>query len=210
MRPRYVSGDSYIRSAAISPSGARAIFDFRGEIVTVPAEKGDVVNITQSPGVHEKYPVWSPVGKNIAYFSDDGGEYSLHIKSMKGGSVKVIPISGFGFYAFLHWSPDSKKLGFVDNSRSLYLTDVLTGNIKKIASDELYYPGVFRELFGSWSHDSKWITYTLITETNFERAYVYSVNQDSSFSLTDGLSMDLSASLLVMLLQSSQQIIYRL
>ncbi len=188
LRSRYVSGDSYIRSAAISPSGARAIFDFRGEIVTVPAEKGDVVNITQSPGVHEKYPVWSPDGKYIAYFSDDGGEYALHIKSMKGGSVKVIPISGFGFYAFLHWSPDSKKLGFVDNSRSLYLTDVLTGNIKKIASDELYYPGVFRELFGSWSHDSKWITYTLITETNFERAYVYSVDLDTSFSLTDGLS----------------------
>jgi hypothetical protein len=41
LRQRYVKGSNYIRSASLSPSGQRAVFDFRGEIVTVPAEKGD-------------------------------------------------------------------------------------------------------------------------------------------------------------------------
>lgn len=187
-RSRYVSGDVYIRSASISPSGSRAVFDFRGEIVTVPAEKGDIENLTETPGVHEKYPQWSPDGKCIAYFSDASGEYDLHIKSLSDKSVKIIPISGAGFYAYLHWSPDSKKLCFVDNGRNLYWLDILSGKITKIASDYYYIYGIFRDLFGSWSHDSKWISYTIITDTNFEQAYVYSVDQNKSYVLSDGLS----------------------
>ncbi len=187
-RPRYVGGANYIRSAAISPSGARAVFDFRGDIVTVPAKKGDVRNLTQSVGIHEKYPSWSPDGKQLAYFSDESGEYALHIKSLDDGMVKQITLSGAGFYAYPHWSPDSKKLCLVDNSRSLYLADISTSNVKKIDADIYYTPGVFRDLFGSWSPDSKWITYTRISETNFTRAYVYSLVQGKSFELTDGLS----------------------
>ncbi|PCJ92878.1 MAG: peptidase S41 [Flavobacteriaceae bacterium] len=188
MRSRFVSESSYIRSASISPSGARVAFDYRGEIVTVPAKKGDVANITQSVGSHEQQPQWSPDGKSIAYFSDASGEYDLKIKQFKNGAVKSIPISGTGFYAFLHWSPNSKKLCFVDNGRNLYVVDVLSGKLTKIDTDKLYVPGRFRELFGSWSSDSKWVSYTVITETNFEQAYVYSVDKNKSFALSDGLS----------------------
>src|SRR5215472_10212566 len=74
-RPRYVKGAKYIREASLSPSGVRVAFGFRGEIVTVPAEKGDVRNLTHSIGVHERAPVWSPDGRSIAYFSDESGEY---------------------------------------------------------------------------------------------------------------------------------------
>ena len=42
--------------------GARAVFEFRGEIVTVPAEKGDARNLTKTPGAHERSPAWSPDG----------------------------------------------------------------------------------------------------------------------------------------------------
>ncbi len=72
-RQRFVRGNKWIRSATLSPSGARAAFDFRGEIVTVPAEKGDVRNLTMTTGVHEQMPVWSPDGTRIAYFSDSTG-----------------------------------------------------------------------------------------------------------------------------------------
>jgi len=188
LRPRFVSGGNYIRRASISPSGARVAFDFRGEIVTVPAKKGDPANLTQTPGIHEKNPSWAPNGKHIAYFSDATGEYALHLKSTSDGSVQSIPLSGTGFYAILIWSPDSKKLSFVDNGRNLYVADVSTKEITKIASDELYVPGPYRGLFGSWSSDSKWISYTIITDTNYERAYLYSLDQNKSYPLSDGLS----------------------
>ncbi len=189
LRPRFVNGNNYIRSADISPTGARAVFGYRGEIITIPAEKGDPRNITYTTSSHEKYPAWSPDGKSIAYFTDASGEYQLAIKSQDGkGEAKTFKLSGAGFYAYPRWSPDCKRIAFVDNSRSLYIIDVTSGNIKRISSDEMYSPGVFRNIFGSWSFDSKWISYTKVLETNFKQVFLYSIDQDKSFPITDGLS----------------------
>ncbi len=189
LRARFVKGGSYIRSAGISPTGVRAVFDFRGDIMTVPAEKGDARNLTQTTSAHEKYPQWSPDGKNIAYFSDASGEYELHIKSQDGKTnSKVFPLTGTGFYAFPEWSPDSKKICFVDNGRNIYFLNVESGTIKKIDADEMYVPGSIRDIFGDWSFDSKWISYTKITNTNFSRVYLYSVEKGISHEITDGMS----------------------
>ena len=189
LRPRYVKGDSYIRSAAISPSGARAVFDYRGDIMTLPAEKGDARNITQTAAAHEKYPDWSPDGKSIAYFSDAGGEYAIHIRAQDGkGEERVIGLDGTGFYGYIKWSPDSRKICYSDNGRNLYVLDVASGISRKIDSDELYIPGPLRLMFGDWSSDSKWIAYNKVTSTFFKRVYLYSVEQDRAFAVTDGLS----------------------
>ncbi|MCM4157704.1 S41 family peptidase [Gramella sp. AN32] len=189
LRPRFVQGDKYVRSASISPSAARVVIDFRGEIITVPVDKGDPMNITNTPGVHEQYPAWSPDGKTIAYFSDESGEYALHLYDQnEKSSTKKIKLDGAGFYTNLHWSPDNTKLAFVDNGRSLYVYNTTKGKVSKISSDVLYTPGIFRELFGDWSHDSNWIAYTLITSTNFEQAFLYSISENKSYSVTDGFS----------------------
>jgi tricorn protease len=188
-RERYVKGDQYIRGGDISPSGARVVLDFRGDIVTLPAQKGDVFNLTHSPGVHEKAPSWSPDGKLICYFSDASGEYKLHVKSQDGaGEPRVIELNGSGFYNAPHWSPDSKKVAFVDNGRRLYVADVASGKVTKIAEDDHFLPGTFRDLFGSWSSDANNIAYTTITETNFERAWIYSLSENQSKPVTDALS----------------------
>jgi len=189
LRPRFVQGSNYIRTADISPTGARAVFDFRGDIITLPAEKGDPRNITLTTAVHEKFPSWSPDGKSIAFFSDATGEYNLNIKPQDGtGNVRTFKLAGTGFYVYPSWSPDSKKICYSDNGRNLYLLDIESGIIKKIDSDDLYSPGSFRNLFSDWSSDSKWVLYTKIIETNFSVVYLYSVDQQKSFAITDGLS----------------------
>ncbi|MDI6698681.1 MAG: PDZ domain-containing protein [Candidatus Saccharicenans sp.] len=189
LRERFAKGARWLRNADLSPSGARAVFEFRGEIITFPAEKGDYRNLTQTTGVHERNPVWSPDGKTIAYFSDESGEYELHLSSQDGkGPVKKFRLPGAGFYGSAVWSPDSQKIAFADNSLSLFWLDLRTGAVKKIASEYLYGPGRLSEMHAGWSPDSKWLTYTLNTQTYIQKVFVYSLEQDRSFAITDGLS----------------------
>jgi tricorn protease len=189
LRARYASGPRNVRRGDISPSGSRVVLDFRGDIVTVPAEKGDYLNLTQTPGVHEAWSAWSPDGKSIAYISDAGGENALCIQPEDGkGTVRVIKLTGAGFYANLKWAPDSRKIAYSDNSRTLYIVDLSTGDIKKIDQDEQYSPGTYRDIASDWSADSKWVAYTKITETGFKRVFLYSLTDQKSYPLTDGLS----------------------
>jgi tricorn protease len=188
-RPRFVKGAKYIRNAAISPSGARAAFEFRGEIVTVPAEKGDPRNLTNSPGSHDRWPAWSPDGKSVAYFSDEGGEYQLHVRPADGkGKAKTYALKGAGFYEEPVWSPDSRKLAFVDNSMSLFWIELESGAVKKVASEPQYGPTGLRKLRPAWSPDSKWIVYALGNKAAYHTVYAYDLAADRSRLITDGLS----------------------
>jgi len=189
VRPRYVKGSRLIRNAAVSPSGARAVFEFRGEILTVPAEKGDPRNLSNTTAVHERSPAWSPDGKTIAYFSDASGEYELHLAAQDGkGEVRKFKLQGAGFYDAPVWSPDSQKISFADNSWSLYWIDLKTGAVKKIGSEYLYGPSRARSISSVWSPDSRWIAYTLNTAAYIQKVYIYSIEEDKSYPITDGLS----------------------
>jgi len=188
-RPRFVKGAKYIRSASLSPTGARAVLDFRGEIITVPAEKGDDRNLTRSTGAHDRFPSWSPDGKSIAWFSDGSGEYQLMIGAQDGkGTPRSIPLGGAGFYADPRWSPDSKRIAFTDNSRSLYVLDVASGAVTKISSQPLYTPGAYDQANHAWSPDSKWLAYVRLTPTYMRQILLWSVDGKQSYPLTDGLS----------------------
>jgi tricorn protease len=140
-RPRFVKGAKYIRHAALSPSGARAVFEFRGEIVTVPAEKGDPRDLTNTVGANERSPAWSPDGAKIAYFSDEAGEYELVIAPQDGkGERKRYKPGGAGFYEQPVWAPNGQKISFIDNSYSVFVIDLQSGTIRKIASEYMYSP----------------------------------------------------------------------
>jgi len=117
-RARWADGPRFLRNFDLSPSGARAAFEYRGDIVTVPAEKGDIRAVTSTTGTHERSPAWSPDGTQLAYFSDASGEYELHIGAQDGrGDVRAYALEGAGFYDDPKWSPDGAKISFTDNSR---------------------------------------------------------------------------------------------
>jgi tricorn protease len=189
VRPRFekVEGPQILH-AALSPSGKRVLFEAHGEILSVPAEKGDTRNLTRTPAVADRDPSWSPDGKWIAWFSDESGEYALHLRAPDGlGPVRKI---GLGqppsFFYAPRWSPDSKKIAFADKRMNLWLVDLDKPTPVKIDSDLFDTP--FHYFDPAWSADSRWIAYTKQLRNYLRAAFVYSVDERQSRQVTDGRS----------------------
>lgn len=188
VRPYYDKVAGRLSAAALSPTGVRAVFEARGEILTVPAEKGDVRNLTNTSGVAERSPAWSPDGQSIAYFSDESGEYELHIAPQTGlGEVKKIGIGWKAFFSHPLWSPDGKKILFRDSMLNVCWIDLDTKKVTKVDAD--YYDSPFRdEVNPSWSPDSKWIVYTKVLQNHLRAVHVYSLESGTVTQISDGLS----------------------
>ena len=186
-RPYFADVGGLIHNINISPTGARAVMEARGEILTIPAEKGDIRNLTNSPGVNERDPAWSADGKYIAYFSDEGGEYQLKIIDQKGEhSASTIALNDADFYYHPVWSPDSKMIAFTDKQRKLYIVNITDKKITEIDQD-LYSPGP-PEINYSWSADSKWLAYNNRLNTNLGAIFLYDVTNKIRHQVTDARS----------------------
>ncbi|RPI17645.1 MAG: protease, partial [Acidobacteria bacterium] len=186
VRPRFEKVSSRIYSFGISPTGARAVFEARGEIMTVPAEKGDPRNLTNTPGVNERHPAWSPDGKWISYFSDESGEYALHIRDQKGGGeVKKIALPAT-FYNSQAWAPDSKKIAFTNKKLELWYVEVEKGEPVKVDKNPF---GLRSDVIDpAWSPDSKWIAYIRQLDNRLRGVFLYSLESGKSHQVTDGMS----------------------
>ena len=189
VRPRIQNVEREARSGRISPTGVRAVFEAHGEIFTAPAEKGDIRNLTRTPGVMERSPAWSPDGQSIAYFSDESGEYTLHIMAQSGeGETKKIALAGkSAFYSVPRWSPDSKQIAFNDNQLNLWRVEVAPGNLVKVDTD-FFYPFDESERDVAWSPDSKWMAYAKFLPNRLHAIDVYSLDTGQSTQVTDGMS----------------------
>ena len=189
VRPHFLKIEpKRIRSAAISPTGARAVFAVRGEILTAPAEKGDIRNLTNTPDVVERDPDWSPDGKSIAYLSDESGEYALHTRDQNGlGEVRKISLGNPPtFYYSPMWSPDSKKIGYTDKRLNYWYVDLEKKTPVKVDTDTYTDPAHGLQMV--WSPDSRWIAYTKQLTSHLHAVFAYSLEQAKSYQLTDGMS----------------------
>ncbi|MBI4873936.1 MAG: PD40 domain-containing protein [Acidobacteria bacterium] len=186
VRARFVNVGKRLGAAAVSPNGTRAVFAPRGEIVSVPAEKGDPRNLTNTPGVMERDPQWSPDGNGIAYLSDESGEYALHLAPQSGaGEVKKIELKP-GFYRSPRFAPDSKKIALIDSFQRLWYVDLESKNQVEVAQD--YYQMRGGDISGAWSPDSKWLAYSKVLPNNLSAIHLYSLADGKSTQVTDGMS----------------------
>ncbi|HXX21769.1 MAG TPA: PDZ domain-containing protein [Terriglobia bacterium] len=177
-----------IRFAGISPTGARAVFGVRGEILTVPGEKGDIRNLTNTTDVVERDPAWSPDGNSIAYLSDESGEYALHIRNQNGmGETRKIDLGSPPTFRYSPtWSPDSKKIAYTDKRLSVWYVDLEKKTPVCVDTDT--YAGPFYTLSPVWSPDSRWLAYTKQLRNHLHAVFAYSLQQAKTYQLTDGMS----------------------
>jgi tricorn protease len=169
-----------ISSWEISPDGVRAMFNARGEIFTVPAEKGKIYNLTNSAGVHDRSPKWSPDGKWIAYVSDNGEENEIYLMDNEGKNINKLSSGSKSYIWQLLWSPDSKMLAFSDKLLKLYTIDVATKKITEVAKSKQWEIRDF-----SWSPDNKWLAYTDFINNFQPQIYLYSLANNKSYKVGD-------------------------
>ncbi len=190
-RSRYVDLRAGIRNFNLSPTGQRALFESRGEIISVPKEKGDARNISNSVGSHERFPSWSPNGKWVSYLSDKNGKYQLVLRDQKAIDEPTYIDLGTGLFFFEPtWSPDSKKLFYNDAHLNLYYVDVTSKKVVLVDSDKMAsITGRTRNHFEpSWSFDSNWITYVKSLNNGVNAAFMYNLTTKQSHQITDGMS----------------------
>lgn len=172
----------------LSPTGVRALFEARGDVITVPADKGTWRDLTRTPGVAERTPVWSPDGRQIAWFSDAGGEYQLMVGDQDGLTApRAYPLEHPTYFYAPAWSPDGKKILFSDAEMNVWVLDLASGRERRVDQGNYTWPD--RDLAPAWSPDSRWIAYTKrLRGSQFHAVFVYDVTGDSARQLTDGLS----------------------
>jgi tricorn protease len=187
MMPRWEDVTSRMSNIALSATGKRIVAEARGEIFTIPAEKGDVRNLSGSAASAERAPAWSPDGKYVSYFSDKSGEYKLVIEEQEGlKPPREIALPKPTQYYTPSWSPDSKKLLYTDTNLNVWVLDVESGQAKTVGNDPWMVPQ--RTLFPTWSPDSKWVAFASRLNSLYRAIFVANVETGEKKQVTDGLA----------------------
>ncbi|MDO1500769.1 PDZ domain-containing protein [Winogradskyella maritima] len=186
-RPRWedISGRN-LSNPNVSPKGKRAIFEHRGEIFTVPKENGTWRNLTNSPGVADRSPIWSPKGDKVAWFSDASGEYQMVIADQDGSNQTAIKLTEPTFYFVPDWSPDGKHIAYTDTHYNIWVMNLDTKKATKVATDRYAHPN--RSMNPQWSPDSKWIAYAKQNDSHFKSIFAYNVDSKKTIQITDPIA----------------------
>ncbi len=186
-RPRWedVSARS-LRNPNLSPTGKRAIFEHRGEIFTIPKENGTWQNLTNSPGVADRAPIWCPKGDKVAWFSDKSGEYQMVIANQNGSNQEYIKLPEPTFYFQPDWSPDGKYIAYTDTHYNIWVMNLDTKKTKIVATDNYAHPN--RSMNPVWSPDSKWIAYAKQNKSHFKSIFAHNIESGKTIQLTDPIA----------------------
>lgn len=195
VRPRIQSVGDEVSNVTISATGVRVAVEAHGEILTVATKKGPTRDITNTPGIEERTPAWSPDGQSIAYFSDESGLYTLDVAPQTGDAVagaapvKKFPISSDPSYYFNpKWSPDSKLIVFNDNRNKVWVLDTTTGKATVVCDQNEFGGFSSQEFDFAWSPDSKWLAYERSLANHLHTITLYSVDSGKSTEISDRLA----------------------
>ncbi len=185
-RPHWEKVGEDLDNPALSPHGRRVAFEARGEILTVPVEKGDPRNLSADPASADRTPFWSPDGTKVAWFSDAGGEYHLVIADQHGANRRTVELPQPTFFYTPVWSPDGKRIAYGDADRNLWVLDVDTGEARIVGNGRFAHPE--RIIAPAWSPDSRHLAFASRLPNQYGAIFVHSLEEGWTRQLTDGMA----------------------
>ncbi|MCB9315232.1 MAG: PD40 domain-containing protein [Lewinellaceae bacterium] len=190
-KPRQENARSLVRNYSLAPDGNRVLVEARGEVFNVPAQKGYTTNLSQSSGSAERSPAWSPDGRYAAWWSDKNGEYQLVLHDLtKPNTTETLTNYSSGFRYALFWSPDSKKLAFVNQDMRIQVYDRDAKATVTVDQALDFFEGNLRSFSASWSTDSRWLTYSRGGENSNQAIYLYDTQNKQLHQATSGFYAD--------------------
>lgn len=185
VKSRTVDVGDDIQHMHVSPSGQRAIFQARGNVYTVPNEHGPIRQLTRTSGVAERHPAWAPNGDSVAYFSDASGEYNLVVEPADGsGEASTITSLGAGFRYTPYWSPNSKRVAFVNEAMQIQIANVESGEVTTVDEGQWMYHGGLSNFKASWSPNGRWLTYSRGLENRHNAVFLYDTQSGERHQVT--------------------------
>jgi tricorn protease len=194
-RPYRKNVSEFITGVGASPEGGRALVEARGELFTVPKEHGATRNLTRTPGARDRYAAWSPDGERIAFLSDRGGEYDIHLVDALGESEpERLTDLGPGYRHTLRWSPDGKRIAFADQTLALFILDVASREVIFVDRSEVEPVDIGLEEKPisdfTWSPDGRWLAYSKIDLNHLSGIYLHSIEEGKARRVSGDLFND--------------------
>jgi tricorn protease len=181
-RPARVSAADKLEDAALSPKGERVLVVARGEVFSLPVEKGVARNLSRTAGAHEKWARWSPDGRKVAFFSDRDGEEELYLIDPDGsGPPERLTEGGQAMRYAPAWAPDGKRLAFSDKDGKLWVHTLAGRKLTEVADDEY---GFVRDY--AWSPCGGHLAFSLREATGLRSLWVWSAGDGRLRRVTDG------------------------
>ena len=182
MRPSRYSVEKNVEGFELSPKGERALFVARGDVFTLPIEKGPTRNLTATSGVHDKLARWSPDGKRIAFVSDQTGEDEIWIVDQAGGKPEQVTKGRQGMTYAPEWSAEGKHLAFADKDGKLFVLTLADRKVVEVARDER---GTIRDYV--WSPKGAFLAFSMSDPNESRSIHVWSATDGQVRRVTDDL-----------------------
>ena len=183
-RVQWKDASRTIQWVGLSPSAQRAIVTARGDVFTVPLDKGSTRNLTQTDARRELSALWAPTGEHVGYLVESRDGQSLVIADQFGAVEKTFEL-GEDFYSLVLWTTgDDDRIVFTDNHLGIFAIDTESGEIDKIVEHTRMAFGGNTALDAS--PDGRWLAYAK-RELNFHRDIVlYDFETKTHTRVTDG------------------------
>lgn len=196
LRSRLINPKDYLHTFDIGKKGKLSVLEARGDVFVINNETKETKNLTNTPGIREKYPVLSNDGEKIAFFSDKTGEYQLYTLNIDGTGLKQLTTSLKMENYHIKWSPDGKKLLFGNREFSIFYYDLILNKLIKVDSyNQLKNDEFFWEISDyDWSPNSKWIAYSTVAINKNSIVKLFNIETKKITAITDDFYDNLNPS----------------